>query len=146
MNLSTYFPLEEMIGSQTATRKGIDNRPSPDTLCNLQLTAMRMDEVRRLLKNPVLISSGYRCPALNTAIGGSKTSSHVRGEAVDFTCPGFGSNVKVFGEIENAGIKFDQLILEYPDSPNGGWVHLSFGGKNRGQCLIYDGKKYKEVG
>ena len=146
MKLSTYFTLNEFVSSQTATRRGINNTPTESAMINLQFTALKMDDIRRLLNKPILISSGYRCAELNTAICGSKTSSHVRGEAVDFTSPGFGSNALIFGEIENSGIKFDQLILEYPNSPNGGWVHVSFGGKQRGQCLIFDGKKYKEVG
>ena len=135
--LSTFFTLEEMLHSQVAARKPIANLPSADEFLTLQATAKRMDEVRRLLCAPVLVSSGYRSAELNRAIGGSKTSSHMRGEAVDFTCPGYGSVRRVFDRIRSSGIKFDQLIFEC-----GEWVHIGFGPKMRGEVLVFDGKTY----
>jgi len=145
MKLSQYFSLGEMTASQTALRKGIDNIPKGQALVNLKGTASRMDSVRILLGNPIYISSGFRSPILNNAIGGSRTSSHVSGLAVDFTCPAFGVPRDVFNAIKNSAIKFDQLILEFPDSPSG-WVHIGFGSMNRGQCLVTtDGKTYKEI-
>lgn len=138
--LSTFFTLEEMTRSPKAEAEGINNTPTLTELVNLQTTSLRLDEVRKLLGHPMLISSGYRGAALNKAIGGSATSAHLAGAAADFTCPGFGTPVKVFARIRNSGIKFDQLILE-----KNRWVHIGFGTKNRGQCLIYDGKTYTEV-
>lgn len=139
-SLSAFFTIEELTDSQIAARKGIDNMPDVDILCNLQRTAMRLDEVRKLLGKPIIVSSGYRSPALNKTIGGSATSDHMTGNAVDFICPAFGSPQQVFDRIKHSGIKFDQLICEL-----GRWVHIGFGAKNRGQCLSYDGDRYSEV-
>lgn len=138
--LSMFFTLEEMTRSPKAEADGIDNAPTLDALVNLQTTALKLDAVRKLLGKAVLISSGYRGQALNKAVGGSVTSAHMSGNAVDFTCPAFGTPVQVFDRIRHSGIKFDQLICE-----KNRWVHIGFGAKNRGQCLIYDGKTYKEV-
>lgn len=72
-HLSSHFTLEEMIHSQAATRQRIDNSPSPEILSNLRRLAATLEEVRSLLGDaPILISSGYRCPALNRATSGSK--------------------------------------------------------------------------
>ena len=145
MKLSEFFTLAELTTSQTATRKGIDNTPGPAELKNLTALARKLDEVRRLLGRPIYISSAYRCSALNTAIGGSKTSSHVHGLAADFACPGFGKTMDVFEKIRNSGVHYDQLIAEYPNSPTGGWVHLGIGPRNRRQALIFNGKQFSEV-
>lgn len=146
MDLSRYFTLEEMIASQTAVRKHIDNKPSPEIIENLKDTCVQADRVRELLGSPMIISSGYRSLKLNAAIGGSKTSSHVHGYAMDFRCPGFGSTLDVFDFLKKAlrekGIKFDQLISEFQDAPVG-WVHIGFGPEMRGEVLIYDGKSYR---
>ena len=142
MQLSKYFTLEELFFSDTAARKGIDNTPSPAVQVTLGATAKAMDEVRQLLGHPVRVLSGYRCPRLNTAVGGAKTSAHLTGNALDFICPQFGTVRQVFDAIRASGLQFDQLIIERPDSVNGGWVHIAFGGRNRRECLSYDGKGY----
>jgi uncharacterized protein YcbK (DUF882 family) len=145
MDLSRYFTLQEMTASQTAARKRIDNKPGPEIIENLKDTCVQADRVRELLGFPMLISSGYRSLKLNITVGGSKTSSHMQGYAMDFRCPGFGTSREVFDFLKKAmrenGIKFDQLILEYPDSPSA-WVHLGFGPEMRGEILIYNGKNY----
>ena len=138
--LSKYFTLEEMVISQEAIRRGIDNSPTTGIIAALTCTAFEMDNVRELLDHPVIVSSGYRSPELNAAIGGSPTSSHMNGEAVDFTCPGFGTVREVFDAIRKSDIKFDQLIVEF-----GHWVHIGFGYKNRRQVLSYNGNGYREV-
>lgn len=137
--ISKYFTIEELIASQTAARKRIDNSPTLEHLGNLKRTAMRADIVRDMLGHPMIVSSGYRCAALNVAVGGSKTSSHTQGHAIDFTCPGFGTARQVFDALKKSGIKFDQLILEYPESP-GAWVHIGFAEPMRNQHLVYDGQ------
>lgn len=134
MNLSPHFTLAEMTVSQTAARRGIDNTPPPEVLARLRKTAQGMEGVRVVLGGaPILISSGYRSPAVNSAVGGAKSSQHMTGEAVDFTAPRFGSVVEVFEAIRRSGIKYDQIIQEF-----GSWVHISFSDKPRGQALIID--------
>jgi len=119
--LSTYFSYSELTQSGYATRHGVDNTPDQRSLENLKYTASQLDRVRALLGVPVLVSSGYRCPAVNAAIGGSKSSQHMTGQAVDFTAPSFGNPEQVAKAIASSHIPFDQLILEY-----GQWVHISF--------------------
>ncbi len=127
------FTLEEMTVSQTAARIGLDNKPTGKTLENLRKTANLMVEVRKLLGDkPVIVSSGYRSPALNKVVGGSNSSAHTLGWAVDFICPGFGTPLQIAERIKMAPIfkKVDQLIHEY-DS----WVHISFDPRARKQTL-----------
>lgn len=134
MNLSPHFTLEEMTVSQTAARKGLDNTPSPEVQARMRKTAQGLEGVRVVLGGaPIIISSGYRSPAVNAAVGGAKASQHLTGEAVDFTAPRFGSVIDVFNAIKSSGIKYDQLIQEF-----GSWVHISFSAKPRGQALIID--------
>lgn len=121
MNLSEHFTLDEMVFSDYAARHNIDNRPPERIVDNLKYTAEQLEKVRALLKCPMQITSGYRSPSLNDAVGGSLTSQHRYGLAVDFVAPGFGSPFEVCTAIEASGIMFDQLIHEY-----GRWVHISF--------------------
>jgi len=138
--LSDFFTLDEFVASQYASRHGIDNSPSLEIVAKLTRTGLEMDKVRRLLGRPVIVSSGYRCPTLNRAIGSDDDSQHVKGEAVDFICPGFGSPLDVFNKIRLSCIEFDQLIVEC-----GRWVHISFSPRKRRQCLAFDGQHYFPV-
>jgi zinc D-Ala-D-Ala carboxypeptidase len=134
MNLSPHFTLDEMTVSQTAARKGLDNTPSEAVIAKMRKTAQGLEGVRIVLGGaPIIISSGYRSPAVNAAVGGARVSQHLTGEAVDFTSPRFGSVVDVFTAIRRSGIKYDQLIQEF-----GSWVHISFSDSPRGQALIID--------
>lgn len=142
MQLSKYFTLEEMVASQTAARKGIANIPTTEHFENLRHTCQMADAVREFLGHPMRVSSGYRSLKLNTAVGGSKTSAHSRGEAMDFTCHGFGTTEDVFEALRDSGIRFDQIILEYPSNPSGSWVHIGFSPEMRQQALVFDGKQY----
>ncbi|MDR3389911.1 MAG: D-Ala-D-Ala carboxypeptidase family metallohydrolase [Rudaea sp.] len=131
MQLSPHFSLESMIASQTAARLGLCNTPTNFVLGNLTDTCNRMEGVRAMLGNrPILVSSGYRAPAVNAAIGGATTSAHVTGHAIDFTCPDFGTPLEVATFLSQQAFEFDQLIYEY-----GAWVHLSFDPRARRQCL-----------
>jgi hypothetical protein len=121
--LSEHFSLSEFVYSQTASRMGLDNTPTPEAHVHLQQLAQVMEEVRDICgANPVQITSGYRSPAVNTATGGSSTSAHMSGLAADFIVPAFGTPLEVCHAIEpyldTLGI--DQLIHEYGD-----WVHLA---------------------
>ena len=120
--LTPHFTLEEFIVSQTAARLGLDNTPTDHERNNIQRTAETMEEVRAILGNhPVLISSGYRSPPVNAACGGSSTSAHMSGLAVDFTVPGFGSPLDICRALapHMADLGIDQMIHEFE-----GWVHL----------------------
>jgi hypothetical protein len=130
IRLSEHFTLEELIASQTAARRRIDNTPSAAIVEALRETAQAMEAVRSLLGDrPITISSGYRSAALNRAIGGARNSAHVRGRAVDFNCFGFGAPIDVCRAIAGSGVPFDQMIEE------GTWVHVSFDPKLRRQIL-----------
>ena len=137
MKLSENFSLAEMTKSQTATRKGIDNKPSTEHVENLiHLAETVLQPVREHFGKPVAISSGYRSPALCEAIGSSSKSQHAKGEAADFEIPGV-DNMQLATWI-NKNTNFDQLILEYyePGDPNSGWVHCSAGKEgSRAQVL-----------
>lgn len=140
-NLTPHFTLEELTDSQTAARKGLKNVPpvgSPER-ANLQRTAEVMEEVRTFLGDkPVLISSGYRSPPVNAAVGGSKSSAHMSGLAIDFSCPGFGTPLQICKALEPHMKKLgvDQLIHEY-----GTWVHLGLtAAMPRHQALTIDNR------
>jgi len=119
---SPNFSMDELTHSDTAARHGIDNTPNEDEKDNLYKLAMELENVRKLLNNkPIYVSSGYRCLALNKLLGSKRTSAHIRGLAVDFTCRQFGTPNEIVFALINSSISFDQCILEYDR-----WVHLSF--------------------
>lgn len=129
MKLTDHFTLEEFTDSDTALRLGIDNTPPAPIEDFLRLTAVGMEKVRLLLGKPIRINSGYRCPALNKAVGGSTYSDHLLGYAVDFVCPEFGTPVEIARAIEKSTITYGQLICE------GKWVHISFNPKKLRETL-----------
>lgn len=127
MRLSKHFQLSEFTNSQTARRRGIDNTPNSEQISALKLLCKKvLEPVRLYYDKPVVISSGFRGPALNRAIGGSPSSQHMKGEAADFEIPGE-SNAEVAMWIRD-NLNYDQLILEFYQSgvPNSGWVHVSY--------------------
>lgn len=130
--LSRHFTLDELTFSQTAARRGIDNKPSREVVAHLTTLAEGLEKVRALLGGPIHISSGYRSPELNAAIRGAKKSAHLEGYAADFTCPSFGSPREVVRAIAASVIEFDQCIQE------GAWVHISFDPDMRRQVLTAD--------
>lgn len=134
--LSLNFTLGEFLRSDTAARKGIDNTPSPEILRALERLAVNLEDVRRLLGVPLHISSGYRCLALNRAIGSKDTSAHVRGLAADFDAPEYGPPADICRAIYASDIQYDQLIYEF-----GRWVHLGWARPGEGvrrQVLTID--------
>jgi putative chitinase len=132
--LSTYFSLAEL----TATSTGLPNKPNAQQLSRLTDTSKRMDAIRELLGAPVSVNSGFRSAAVNRAVGGSQTSAHALGYAVDFVCPGYGDPMAICRAIVASGIKFDQLILE-----KNRWCHVSFDPRMRQQVLSWWGGAYK---
>ena len=137
MKLSANFNLAELTKSQTATRKGIDNSPSPGHQDNLKsLCTHVLQPVREYFGRVVTVSSGYRSPELCIAIGSKTTSQHAKGEAADFEI--FGVSNKELADYINETLDYDQLILEYwkESDPNSGWVHCSYSeNNNRKQYL-----------
>lgn len=133
--LSPHFTLEEATHSQTATRLGIDNAPVDiETLERIRQAAEQMELVRSLLRDePITVSSWYRSPALNTAVGSGPTSAHLLGLAVDLICPGFGSPLDIARHLASHSrgtpLRYDQIIHE------GSWVHVGFLGRERRELL-----------
>lgn len=124
-----HFTLDELTHSQTAVRRGLSNDPDADALANLQaLVDLGLDPIRQALGRPVLISSGYRSPAVNKALGGAAFSQHTLGQAADFRVNGM-TPAQLVAFIRTLDIPFDQLIEE----PT--WVHLSIGPRHRRQVL-----------
>ena len=139
MMLSENLSVAEFSASNTAKRKGIDN-----TLKGVHLEAAKelaeniFQPMREHFGKPIWLSSGYRSEALNKAIGGSKTSQHCKGEAMDIDMDGRGgpTNAEIFNYIKD-NLPFDQLIWEFGNDKAPDWVHVSYkkGGPQRGQIL-----------
>ena len=126
IRVSKNFALSEMVKSATAERLNVDNSPSDIHLVNLTHLAIRILQPVRDEFGVITINSGYRSPALNAKVGGSKTSQHCNGQAADFES--FSTpNPDLAKWIAN-NLEFDQLILEFYDgvNPNSGWVHCSY--------------------
>ena len=137
MNLSEHFTLREFTRSQTAERLGIDNAPDSDQMISLRTIAQNiLEPIRIVFDVPFAPSSGFRCEELNDRIGGSRTSQHCKGEAVDIELPGV-SNLELARWCQD-NLNFDQLILECWDGrPDSGWVHISKAEDNRLEVLTY---------
>jgi zinc D-Ala-D-Ala carboxypeptidase len=144
MKLSENFTLDEFLLSQTASRMGIDNIPSPEVVENLRNLTVNVIQPLRNKFGPVVISSGYRSVKLNSAVGGAKESQHLYGMAADINIPTLGNDK--LAEYIRDNMVFDQCILEFYTlgHPSSGWVHVSYSTKtNRKECLTavkQDGK------
>ena len=136
-----YFSLSEFLNSATAKRLRIDNTPSFEVVDNLNKLADYLDGIREKLGKPILVSSGYRCPVLNKAVGGVANSQHQKGLAADLVCADMESLEKVLRETGG----FDQLIKEHRKGfPNSFWFHVSVcarNGKPRNQIIMNLEKK-----
>jgi zinc D-Ala-D-Ala carboxypeptidase len=136
MKLSAHLDLSEVTRSDSAKRKGISNMPTPEHIENFKKLAENIFEpIRKHFGVPIMISSGYRSKDLNTAIGGSLSSQHCQGEALDLDMDGTSGGVtnKMVFDYIKANLNFDQLINEF----NYSWVHVSYEstGKQRKQVL-----------
>lgn len=128
-----YFTIAELCKSDTADRLGINNKCNIDHVANLTaLVDNVLDPLRTWYGKPLVVSSGYRCPALNKAVKGSNTSQHMSGQAADIDTGDRQQNKLLFEYIQK-NLPFDQLI----DESNFSWVHVSYraDGKNRNQVL-----------
>tara|TARA_Y100001963_G_C6703520_1_gene410713 strand:- start:30 stop:500 length:471 start_codon:yes stop_codon:yes gene_type:complete len=149
MRLSRNFMLREFVNSTTASRKGISNKPTEVHLSNLKILIDNVIQPLRDKIGPIRITSGYRSPALNRAIGGSSRSQHSKGMAADiqFVRDNEMDNKVIFDTILEMGLEFDQMINEFDYK----WIHISYNKKkNRKQVLeAYkddnNKTKYREV-
>ena len=143
--ISKHISYKEGVHSNTAIRRGIDNTPTDDQLYFMEIVAEEVFEpLREWVGGPIKINSFYRCPELNTAIGGSATSQHCKGQAMDIDDTfGKATNAEMYNFIKEH-LDFDQMIWEFGDDDNPNWVHVSYVSpeKNRNRCL----KAYKENG
>lgn len=140
--LTEHFTLEELIHSDKAKLLGIINTPAPSIVANLRRLA-KFNELVRLQLGGVamVISSGYRCPDLNRAVGGASNSAHLTGLACDFTAPAFGTPMAICQALDKSYLQFDQLI--YERSGSAVWVHLGIAAEGttpRRQVLTIDSK------
>lgn len=124
-----YFTLRELCFSETASRLGIKNEPSPAAMRNLHLLVdYLLDPIREKWGEPIIVTSGYRCVELNNCVRGVSKSQHLTGCAADLQSLGNNrqKNMKLYELIKQSGLFYDQLIAE--NSKHGGcdWVHVSF--------------------
>ena len=138
IQLTPHFRLSEFLKSSTASARGIDNTPSLEVVSNLQQLCIHvLEPLRAYFNTPIVVSSGYRSPALNKAVGGSATSQHMTGEAADLRIPSEAAGREWFKWIMD-NCKFHQLIWEKdsPSSPHH-WIHVSFkqDGGNKQQVI-----------
>ena len=126
IRVSKNFALSEMVKSATAERLNVDNSPSDIHLVNLTHLAIHILQPVRDEFGVITINSGYRSPALNAKVGGSKTSQHCNGQAADFES--FSTPNPDLAKWIAKNLDFDQLIIEFYDgvNPNSGWVHCSY--------------------
>jgi len=144
--ISDHITYAEAIHSNTAKRKGIDNTPNPTQVEAMQVTAKKIFEpLRKFVGGPIKVTSMFRSPTLNEAIGGSsKTSQHMKGQAMDLDdVYGNKTNAEMYHWIKD-NLNFDQLIWEFGTDMNPNWIHVSYVNDedNRNRCL----KAYKESG
>tara|TARA_R100000700_G_scaffold38815_1_gene50646 strand:- start:131 stop:586 length:456 start_codon:yes stop_codon:yes gene_type:complete len=143
--ISEHISYKEGVYSTTALRRGIDNTPDDKQLECMELIAEEIFEpLRAYVGGPIKINSFFRSPELNTAIGGSKTSQHCKGQAMDIDDTyGKMTNAEMYHWIKE-NLDFDQMIWEFGNDDNPAWVHVSYVSpeKNRNRCL----KAYKKNG
>ena len=136
--ISKHISYKEGVYSITATRRGIDNTPGDDQLHFMEIIAEKVFEpLRKWVNGPIKINSFYRCPELNKAIGGSATSQHCKGQAMDIDDTfNRATNAEMFHWVKK-NLDFDQMIWEFGDDDNPDWVHISYisEDKNRNRCL-----------
>lgn len=134
MQLSKNFYLSEFTRSQTASRFRLNNTPSQEIINNLKLLVDRcLQPIRDHYNLPVIISSGYRSPAVNRAVGGSTKSQHMTGQAADFEISSIDNYT--LAEWIHRNLNYDQLILEFYEGGNSGWIHVGYSTRHLNQEL-----------
>ena len=144
-NISDHITYKEATRSITAKRLGLSNAPTDEHLFNMKIIAKKVFEpLRNFINKPICINSMYRSPELNKAIGGSKTSQHCKGQAMDIDDKyGHTSNKDMFNFIKN-NLSFDQLIWEFGTDDNPDWIHVSYVSEEENRNMIL--KAYKNKG
>ena len=128
------FTIQELTASTTATAKKINNDPTPEISENLkQLVDKVLDPLRDAYGKTIRVNSGYRSPALNAAVKGSKTSQHVKGQAADITAGNKQENKKLFELAQELNLPYCQLI----DEKNFSWVHISYDKNNVKRQILH---------
>lgn len=123
-----YFTINELTRSTTARLNGIDNTPSQQVINNLTaLVDNVLDPLREAWGKPIHVNSGYRCKALNTAVGGVPASQHMLGEAADITAGSREANRQLYSLMRQLKLPVDQAINEYDFR----WIHVSYGPRHR---------------
>ena len=145
--LSDHFSLAEFTKSQTAIRKGIKNDPNDAAIENMRLLCENiLEPVRQHFDIPFTRNSGFRCLALNEAVGSSSRSQHVTGQAADFEIPTIANKDLAHWIMDN--LDYDQVLLEFykEGDPSSGWVHCSYdNGNNRKQAKKFDGRTWETL-
>jgi len=150
--ISKHISLKEGVFSQTATRRDLDNTPNEEQLDNMKLIGEKVFEpLREWVGGPIKINSFFRGLPLNTAIGGAKSSQHMKGQAMDIDDTfGHATNAEMYKWVKE-NLDFDQMIWEFGTDKNPNWVHISYVSpeKNRNRCLLAYKKngrsKYKVI-
>ncbi|WAX07764.1 hypothetical protein BK687P3_00041 [Bacteroides phage BK687P3] len=128
------FTIQELTESTTAAAKKINNDPTPEAAENLKLLVDKvLDPLRDAYGKPIRVNSGYRSPALNAAVKGSKTSQHVKGQAADITAGSKQENKKLFELARELNLPYCQLI----DEKNFSWVHISYDKDNVKRQILH---------
>ena len=124
--VTMHFTIEELYASATAKAKGINNKPNVQQTINLvYLTAYVLEPLRVAMNEPIKIGSGFRCQALNKAVGGVYNSQHLKGQAADLCIDGDMKKGKKWFDYIRKNLPFDQLIWEH-NSKGSYWVHVSY--------------------
>lgn len=138
-----YFTINELTRSATARSRGIDNMPSPEIKAKLEtLIVGCLDPIRRIYGKPIIVSSGYRCPELNQAVGGVEESQHTKGEAADLQPASGGSLAGIIRAAVQFG-DYDQLIVEQKGTSR--WLHVSYTATPRRRILAYKNGRYTDI-
>ena len=129
MQVTKNFSLRELTRSETARRAGVPNEPSPAEMDNIYYTAQQLEKIREYVGRPIIVTSCFRSERVNKLVGGSPTSAHRHGLAAD--CDASGMTSLAFAKLlikmrDEGSLKFDQLILEFPERGDGAWVHIGF--------------------
>lgn len=140
-----YFSIKELCKSSTAKKLNIDNTPSAEIEKKLTVLIEEcLDPIREKFGKPIMVTSGYRCPQLNAACGGSPTSEHKTGFAADIDTS---DNIRLWDVITSGDFKWTQLINEYPDDDGEpSWIHISYDPNNlKCEKLICKNNKYTKL-